>query len=81
MKKYAIKLIGGFCGYGRCGRRVDSIIGCISLADKEALTETGKEDWIDAEILEREIGDTRKKNCLKNDKRNKKFVQKNKKRY
>lgn len=81
MKKYAIKLIGGFCGYGRCGRSVDSIIGCISLADKETLTETGKEDWIDAEILEREIGDTRKKNCLKNDKRNKKFVQKNKKRY
>ena len=81
MKKYAIKLIGGFCAYGRCGRSVDSILGCISLADKEALTEIGKEDWIDAEILEREIGDTRKKNCLKNDKTNKKFVQKNKKRY
>ena len=74
-------MIGGFCGYGRCGRRVDSILGCISLADKEALHAAAKGDWIDAEILEREIGDARKKNCLKNDKMNKKFVQKNKKRY
>ena len=44
----------GFRGYGRYGRNIDSILGCISSADKEALHAAAKGDWIDAEILERE---------------------------